>query len=233
MEKYNRKKKFNIINSLFYNLDKFLLISNISKLRFYLNIQFIFKRLAYEKSYLIFKDLHPSTQFTISNLKKYINKNDKILDIGCGNGYIAYTLSNYVKQITSIDYDPKVIKKAKKKFKKKNIKYICADVIKSKNYLSKNFDLIICSHVIEHLEKPFNFLKTLKKFKSNIYLEVPDAENDNLNNVKKKINFYLNYTDSDHIYEFDRNYLIKKLKKNNFKIIEKKYQNGVVCLLIR
>lgn len=233
MEKYNRKKKFNIINSLFYNLDRFLLLSNISKLKFYLNIQFIFKRLAYEKSYLIFKDLHPSTQFTISNLKKYINKNDKILDIGCGNGYIAYKLSNYVKQITSIDYDPKVINKAKKKYKKKNIEYICADVLKAKNYLSKNFDLIICSHVIEHLEKPFNFLKTLKKFKSNIYLEVPDIENDNLNNVKKKINFYLNYTDSDHIYEFDRNYLIKTLKKNNFKLIDQKYQNGVVCLLIR
>ena len=69
MEKYNRKKKFNLINSLFYYIDRFILLPNILKLRFYLNIQFIFKRLAYEKSYLIFEDLHPSTQFTISNLK--------------------------------------------------------------------------------------------------------------------------------------------------------------------
>ena len=233
MEKYNRKKKFNLINSLFYNFDNFLPLSNMLKLKFYLNIHFIFKRLAYEKSYLIYKDLHPSTQFTISNLKKYIKKKDKILDIGCGNGYIAYSLSNYVKQITCIDYDIKVINKAKKKFKKKNIKYICEDVLKFKDYLSNNFDLIICSHIIEHLENPLNFLKKLKKFKSNIYLEVPDIENDNLNSVKKKINFYLNYTDNDHIYEFDRNYLINKLKKNNFIIIDEEYKNGVICLLIR
>lgn len=233
MEKYNRKKKFNLINSLFYYIDRFLLLPNILKLRFYLNIQFIFKRLAYEKSYLIFKNLHPSTQFTISNLKKYIKKKDKILDIGCGNGYIAFSLSNYVNQITCIDYDLNVINEAKKKFKKKNIHYICEDVLKAKKYLSKKFDLIICSHVIEHLEKPFNFLRTLKKFKSNIYLEVPDNESDNINNVKKKINFYLNYTDSDHIYEFDRHYLIKTLEKNDFKVIDQKYQNGVICLLIR
>ena len=83
------------------------------------------------------------------------------------------------------------------------------------------------------MENPLNFLKKLKKFKSNIYLEVPDIENDNLNSVKKKINFYLNYTDSDHIYEFDRNYLINKLKKNNFIIIDEEYKNGVICLLIR
>ena len=125
-----------------------------------MNIQFIFKRLAYEKSYLIFEDLHPSTQFTISNLKKYIKKKDKILDIGCGNGYIAFSLSNYVNHITCIDYDHKVINEAKKKFKKKNIQYICEDVLKAKVIYQK-IDLIICSHVIEHLENPY-FLKTLK-----------------------------------------------------------------------
>ena len=233
MEKFKRKKKFNIVNSFFYNLDKFLLLSNTLKLKFYLNLEFIFKRLAHEKSYVKFKNFHPSTQNTIGNLKKFVNKNYNILDIGCGNGYIAYSLANYVKNITCVDYDLNAINYAQKKFSKKNINYICGDIKNIKNLNIKNINLIICSHIIEHLENPFTFLKFLKKFNTPIYIEVPDFENDNLNQVKKILNFDLRYTDADHIYEFDRFALIKKLKLMKFKIINQIYKNGVICLLIK
>lgn len=233
MEKFNRKKKFNFINSFFYFLDKILPFSNYIKLKFYFNLNFIFKRLAYESSFKEFKHDHPATKNTINNIKKYIKKNYEILDIGCGNGYIAYSLANFVKKITCIDRDESVIKNAKKNFLKKNIHYYCADIKNLNNYKFKELNLIICSHVIEHLDKPFIFLKMLKKFNSNIYIEVPDIESDNLNLVKKKIAFYLNYSDNDHIFEFDRNYLLKKLIENNFKILDQNYQNGVISLLIK
>ena len=158
MEKFRRNKGFNFINSLFYFLDKFLIIDNLKKLKFYLNLEFIFKRLAHEKSYLIYKNRHPGTQNTVNNLKKIIKKNYNVLDVGCGNGYIAYSLSNYVSQITCIDYNAKAIQQAKKNFSKKNIKYILGDILKIKKP-SKKINLIICSHIIEHLNNPFIFLK--------------------------------------------------------------------------
>ena len=121
----------------------------------------------------------------------------------------------------------------KKKFEKKNIQFICDDIKNLHKYNHRKFDLIICSHIIEHLDNPFSFLNSLKKYNSKIYLEVPDFENDILNSVKKKISFNLLYSDNDHIYEFDRNYLLKNLKKNKFKIINQIYKNGVISLLIK
>ncbi len=233
MEKFKRKKSFNFINSLFYILDKFIPLKRSLKLKFYLNLEFIFKRLAYEKSYLIFRNKHPGTQNTVNNLKKIVKKNYKVLDVGCGNGYIAYSLSNYVKQIICIDYNIKAIQQAKKKFNKKNIKFFLGDVLKIDKSKIKNIDMIICSHLIEHLDNPFSFLKSLKMFNSKIYIEVPDLENDNINQVKTKINSQLRFTDEDHVYEFDRSSLLNNLKKNKFIILKEHYQNGVISLLIR
>lgn len=233
MEKFSRKKKSNFINSFFYIFDKFLPINNKKKLKLYLNLQFIFYRLAHEKSYIKFQYQHPTTQYTIKNIRQFIKKNYKILDVGSGNGYIAYNLSNNVKQIVCIDNDKSIIRNAKKKFKKKNIQFICDDLKNLHKYNHHKFDLIVCSHIIEHLYKPFSFLNSLKKYNSKIYIEVPDFENDVLNSIKKKINYNLLYSDNDHIYEFDRNYLLKNLKKNKFKIINQIYKNGVISLLIK
>ena len=91
----------------------------------------------------------------------------------------------------------------------------------------------MCSHIIEHLEFPFSFLNYIKKFKSKIYIEVPDFEHDNLNQVKKKIKYNLNYSDDDHIYEFDRYTLKKKLTDHKFIILDENYQHGVISLLIK
>ena len=44
---------------------------------------------------------------------------------------------------------------------------------------------------------------------------------------------YLNYTDDDHIYEFDRENLKKNILKEKFIILEENYQNGVISLLIK
>lgn len=234
MLKFSRKKKFNFINSFFFWLDKILPEKNFFKLKIYLNLHFIFKRLAHEKSYLLLKNFHPATNNTIKNIKNFVKKNYRIADIGCGNGYVSNYLSAYCKEIICVDHNSSTIDIAKNNIKKKNISFICGDVseINKKFFLGK-INLVICSHVIEHLHSPFNFLKKLKRLKSYIYIEVPDFENEILNLVKKKIKYYLNYTDNDHIYEFDRYSLIDKLKKLNFKIIKENYQNGVISLIIK
>ena len=69
---------------------------------------------------------------------------DKILDVGSGNGYIAYNLSNNVKQIVCIDNDKSIIRNAKKKFERKNIQFICDDIKNLHKYNHRKFDL---SHV--------------------------------------------------------------------------------------
>lgn len=234
MLKFKRKKNFNFINSFFYYLDKFLPFTNKSKLKLYLNLSFIFNRLSHEKSYLLLRKKHPQTKCTIKILKKIVKKNFTICDIGSGNGYIANALSQYVKKIICIDYDKKAILLSKKNNKKKeNISYICTDIKYLKRYNIKKIDLIICSHVIEHLKSPFIFLNNLKKLNSKIYIEVPDFESNPLSQVKKIFSNSLNYSDEDHIYEFDRESLKKNILKEKFIILEEIYQNGVISLLIK
>jgi 2-polyprenyl-3-methyl-5-hydroxy-6-metoxy-1,4-benzoquinol methylase len=89
-----------------------------------------------------------------------------ILDIGCGNGYISNYLSAHCKEIICIDHNPLSIDIAKLYIKRKNITFICGDVfeINKKTNVGK-IDLIVCSHIIEHLSNPFFFLKKIKKIK--------------------------------------------------------------------
>ena len=58
-------------------------------------------------------------------------KRGKILDMGCGSGFIGVNLTNLGFQVTSADIDKKEIKDNKRKFSGlKNIKLICSDLFR-------------------------------------------------------------------------------------------------------
>ena len=90
------------------------------------------------------------------NLIKKINllKAKKILDLGCGNGFLLSMLSNKFKK-TGVENDLLAIQNAEK----------YAEIIKldlNKSFtLKEKYDVVILHHVIEHLINP---IKLLKKF---------------------------------------------------------------------
>lgn len=78
-------------------------------------------------------------------------KNDKILDAGCGDGFFLYLLSrlgNY--NLTGIDSDKGAITNAKKQVGSKNVHYKIGDIYKMP-FKDGQFNKIICSEVLEHL----------------------------------------------------------------------------------
>ena len=109
------------------------------------------------------------SNFTLANfqleeiIKKHIKKNSNlnILDIGAGlcnffpersndskNKYIACDLS----------------KNMQANLKERGIEFLKADITKDKLKLDKNsIDLIICSHLIEHLDSPLNLLSEAER----------------------------------------------------------------------
>ena len=118
--------------------------------------------------------------------KKYINKllddnpNWKVLDIGCGYG--AHKKASVVCDIQDLS----------KFYEDKTFIKLESEILPFK---VKEFDFVIASHVLEHVEDVDIFIKELERVSSKGYIEVPTKLEDNLVFENKK----------DHIWhmEFD------------------------------
>lgn len=113
------------------------------------------------KKFILLK--RTSLDFVNKILKK--NQNWKILDIGCG-----YRANNHATVVADIkdfsDLYPK------KKFVKITDKKL--------PFKDKEFDFVIASHVIEHVEDFEFFVKELERISSKGYVELPSRLGDNL-----------------------------------------------------
>jgi len=79
-----------------------------------------------------------------SALKKIDLKNKKVLEIGCGSGYLSIYCALHNANITAIDINPKALQYASNEAKKANVKinFIISDLFKALNKQDK-YDIII------------------------------------------------------------------------------------------
>lgn len=100
----------------------------------------------------------------IDNLADYSigekNKIKRILEIGCGTGYLTQKLADRYPgaDITAVDIAPGMIDLATSNIKYDNVAFICADIEEA--YLNDNYDLIISSATFQWLNE---FEKTVGK----------------------------------------------------------------------
>ena len=97
--------------------------------------------------------------------KLSLNQNWKILDIGCGYGANKY--ANVICDVQDLSEYYKG-----KNFVKLNEKKL--------PFLDKEFDFVIASHVLEHVDDIKFFISELERISSNGYIEVPTILEDNL-----------------------------------------------------
>jgi len=90
----------------------------------------------------------------------------KVLDIGCGEGYGTYYLSEFAKDILGLDYDKAVINYAKDKYQKENLRFEVFDVKKLESF-KNSFDVICAFQFIEHLQNHDEFLMNLNNLLNN------------------------------------------------------------------
>lgn len=114
-----------------------------------------------------------------------ITTNDTVLDIGCGNGFVAHDLSKKAREVIGIDISNNSIRKARKAYSNKNVRFICGDAIKYD--FKTTFDVIILSNVLEHIENRVDFLLKIKPLSKKILVRVPMIDRDWLTLYKKSI----------------------------------------------
>ena len=142
------------------------------------NCQFVFNA-AFDESQMDYNSNYQNEQWYSQRFDDHLNaivtgliekgyRSKKIIEIGCGKG----TFINKLRQsgFTSIKgYDPAF---------EGNAPDIICDYFKGQS-ADEPVDLIIIRHVLEHIAKPFDFLKTVahaNHHHGTVYIEVPDFQ---------------------------------------------------------
>ncbi len=94
---------------------------------------------------------------------KNIEPGSCILDIGCGNGAVAFDIATKVTGvfIYGIDMDTASIEQAQQRFSMDNIRFVRGDALH--DLPEQQFDVIILSNVLEHIENRVHFLRELQQ----------------------------------------------------------------------
>ncbi len=103
--------------------------------------------------------------------RSHVNKNDAVLDIGCGNGFNSYQVSLKAKKVIGIDFETAKITFANSHFHRHNLRFMVCDA--TKYDFGAKFDKLILSNVLEHIEKRVIFLKKLRHISNTLLLRVP------------------------------------------------------------
>ena len=138
------------------------------------------------------------TAFHLARLN--ISMNSQIVDFGCGKGYLIYFLKKIgFKKLSGIETS---ISRAKFAREITGLE-ICSKFYSGGQIMGEKQDCVILLHVLEHIEKPFEFLNKLitESVKNGglVYIEVP-----NINSISSKIagNTWAHFTPHFHINHF-------------------------------
>lgn len=137
-----------------------------------------------------------------------------VVEVGAGDGNILSLLSevNFSESYTAVEISESAINQ----IKKKNIVGLNS-IVKFDGYIlpfkDREFDLAICSHVIEHVEFPRALLREIKRISKQQIFEVPI---DFSFNVDKRVEHFTSY---GHINIFTPSLFNFLLKTENFEIL--------------
>lgn len=134
----------------------------------------------------------------IFEFTKQFVKPEKVLEVGCGAGGILSRFADFGCDVLGLDFDEDYLEEAKKN----NIPVRRGSIEKLKE--NDKFNLIILSHVLEHIIEPSKFLKSLANHLTEngvLYIEVPSIEN--VRNGGYKFDL-LNYFQNAHTIHFTK-----------------------------
>jgi len=212
-----RRKPRNLLASLAYKLDRFLPFSRQRKLDFLLDTAAVTNRLAMEHAAELGLNIWGENRFIHSRIKP----TDRVLEIGCSSGRVLSTIE--ATDRVGVDYDAPAIERGKREHPE--LTFVAGE---ARDYLetAEPFDVLILSHVLEHIDDPEQFLRTFAHRFDRIYVEVPDFEFTTNNAVRLARKRDLIYMDGDHVAEFDRDELEALFKSVGLDILDREFRWG-------
>ena len=149
-------------------------------------------------------------------------KSGLVLDVGCSSGIMLEILSQKNFDVYGIEINKTAYQIAAKKFPKKIFHGYLVDFLKK---TSQQFDVIIYNHVFEHIKNLNQEIKLIKKVLKTdgvLVVGVPNYRNF-IFFLRQK--FWESLQPNEHLWHFSDQYLVNYLEKNNFKILNRHYDN--------
>ncbi len=96
-------------------------------------------------------------------VEKLISSSDDVLECACGTGLLTGVIAPKCKSLIATDFSIKMLKRAKKKYKKyKNTQFEQANILKL-SYDDNSFDVVVAANVIHLLDAPYQALHELDR----------------------------------------------------------------------
>jgi ubiquinone/menaquinone biosynthesis C-methylase UbiE len=100
-------------------------------------------------------------------------KFDNCLEIGCGTGKNTEYLIKKAKQVTAVDLSNEMLAKARQKINTDNVQFIQTDIKNDWTFVTKQYDLVTFSLVLEHIENLNDIFKKVSNvIRSNGYVYI-------------------------------------------------------------
>jgi len=139
-----------------------------------------------------------------------ILQGERVLDVGCGCGAVAKSISDNGALVTGIDKDSENIQLAKSRYGDGVIQFLHGDA--TRDLPSGRFDIVVLSNVLEHIENREDFIRKIQAtVHPNRYLiRVPMINRDWTVPMKRELGLPY-YSDPGHYVEYTPESFIQEM----------------------
>ncbi len=159
-----------------------------------------------------------------------VESQDHVLDIGCGNGALAYDVAGKASSVVGIEIHPKYQEYWNGRYKRENITYHLGDATTFD--FGKTFDKVLLSNVLEHIEDRQAFLLRIKRLAPVFLLRVPMINRDWVTPYKKELGMYWK-CDPTHFIEYTFDVFSQELEDAEYIIESYSIQFGEIWAVVK
>lgn len=168
-------------------------------------------------------------------LDKLLQRGQKVLDIGCGNGALSFFAASRGCKVLGVDVSERAISGCKFNAQRfgfgNDLRFEVEDFDNPREKITEKFDLVICCEVIEHLRDDLRVLRYIYRMLKPggiLFLSTPS-----INSVIHNIRMLISKKDCfdeevGHLQRYELRQLILLLRKLDYKILETYKTEGVL-----
>jgi 2-polyprenyl-3-methyl-5-hydroxy-6-metoxy-1,4-benzoquinol methylase len=160
----------------------------------------------------------------------HLSSTDRVLDIGCGNGALAYDLAGKATHVVGIDTNEQNRTAWQTRFARENLEYRVADATTFAP--QELFDVVVLSNVLEHIEHRVEFLKRIQHLAPLFLIRVPMIDRDWITLYKKECGLEFRL-DKTHYTEYTLEDFQKELTSAGLRLETFSIQFGEIWAIIK